>query len=357
MNRMRPKISHLSDKMSKKRHDKVSLMNKRVYSEMNDSDLLNLTFLAAKKEKEATLALLEFLIEVDIRRLYATKAYSSLFEYIVKELGLSEPAAAERVNAVRLMQEVPAVKAHLDEGRLSLTTASQIERFIKTENKVRAERLPVSEKITIVDACLDQSKREVEKLLLEKQSEEARILTQERIKPVASDRMELKLSISLETFHKLEKLKELSGDQSLEAIFDEGLDVLLLKEQKRHGHIPKSTRPAKSKNADESKKPETKSTNTNSRFVPIDLKHAIFKRSGGQCEYTDPKTNKRCQCKYRIQIDHIYPYALGGKTELQNLRHLCQVHNLQAAKRWGLTRPETAKSSGDHSYSDMRRSV
>jgi len=269
---------------------------------------------------------------VDIRRLYASKAYSSLFDYIVKDLGLSEPAAAERVNAVRLMQEVPAVKAHLEEGRLSLTTASQIERFIKTENKVRSERLPVSEKITIVDACLDQSKREVEKLLLDKQSNEARILTQERIKPVTSDRTELKLSISLETLNKLEKLKNLSGDKSLESIFDEGLDLLLLKEQKRHGQTPKSTRPAKSENANEV-------TNSNSRFVPIDLKRAIFKRSGGQCEYTDPKTKKRCQCKYRIQIDHVYPYALGGKTKLQNLRHLCQTHNLHAAKRWGLIRP------------------
>ena len=325
-------------------------MNKRVYSEMNDHDLLNLTFLAAKKEKEATLALLEYLLEVDVRKLYATKAYSSLFEYIVKELGLSEPAAAERVNAVRLMQEVPAVKTHLEEGRLSLTTASQIERFIKTENKVRIERLPVSEKATIVDACLDQSKREVEKLLLEKQSEEARILTREKIRPIASKRMELKLSVSLETFKKLEMPKELSGDKSLEAMFDEGPDLLLLKEQKRHGHVPKSTRPAKSEDMGESKNHEIKAANPNSRFVPIDLKRAIFKRSGGQCEYTDPKTKKRCQCRYRIQIDHVYPYALGGKTELQNLRHLCATHNLYAAERWGLPRPMAGKSSGNHSY-------
>ena len=295
-------------------------MNQRLYSDVSDRELLNLTLLAAKREKEATFALLDYLLEVDVRRLYATKVYSSLFEYIVKELGLSEPAAAERVNAV---------KTHLKEGRLSLTTASQIERFIKTENKVRADRVPVSEKTTIIDACLDHSKREVEKKLLGIQTEGAKILTQERIKPMAEDRIELKLSINLKAFQKLEKLKELTGETSLEAIFSEGLDLLVLKEQKKRGHDCKptlSTLPAE---------PE-KVTNLNSRFIPIDLKRAIFARSGGQCEYRDPKTKRRCECRYRIQVDHIYPYALGGKTELTNLRHLCQTHNLHAAKRWGL---------------------
>jgi len=346
-----------------------------MHSEISDLDLFTLTFLAAKKEKEATLALLEYLVEVDVRRLYATKAYSSLFDYIVKDLGLSEPAAAERVNAVRLMQEVPDVKTHLEEGRLSLTTASQIERFIKTENKVRDDRVQVSEKVAIIDACLNQSKREVEKTLLEKQSDEAKILTREKIKPIASDRMELKLSIDLQTFQKLEKLKELSGETSLERIFDEGLGLLLLKEQKKRGHDSKPTKPTKSarpaesknadksvrraqsekpngpKKADEPKKTETKvtdsnsinlnSTNSNSRFIPIDLKRAIFKRSGGQCEFTDPKTKRRCKCRYRVQIDHVFPYALGGKTEPNNLRHLCQTHNLHAAKGWGLSRPNS----------------
>jgi len=257
-----------------------------MHSEISDHDLFNLTFLAAKKEKEATLALLEYLLEVDLRRLYATKAHSSLFDYIVKDLGLSEPAAAERVNAVRLMQEVPAVKTHLEEGRLSLTTASQIEKFIKTENKVRqkSDRMEVREKNNLIDACFDQSKREVEKTLLAKQSDEARVLTREKIKPISRDRVELKLSISFETFQKLEKLKELSGDKSLESIFDQGLNLLLLKEQKKRGYDSKTTGPTRPA---ESKKSKTyKVANSDSRFVPIHLKRAIFKRSGGRCEFS-----------------------------------------------------------------------
>jgi len=337
MNRDMLKTGHFGNKAHKKWHVRVFVMNKRMYSEVSDRELLSSTFMAAQKEKDATLALLDYLLEVDLRKLYATKTYSSLFEYIVKDLGLSEPAAAERVNTVRLMQQVPEVKSHINEGRVSLTTASQIERFIKTENKVRekTDRMDTSEKTSIVDACISLSKREVERCLFEKQSEEAKALSQERIKPIARNRIELKLSISTEAFQKLERLKEVSGTRSLEAIFEESLDLLLLKEQKRRGYELASTQPAES----EGIKAKINATNPDSRFIPIHLKRKLFIRSGGQCEYIDLKTKKRCQCRYRIQIDHVYPYSLGGKTELNNLRHLCQTHNLHAAKRWELSSP------------------
>lgn len=44
---------------------------------------------------------------------------------------------------------------------------------------------------------------------------------------------------------------------------------------------------------------------------------------------------KRCESRYRLQIDHIKPIALGGKTEIKNLRHLCQAHNLRMAAEMG----------------------
>jgi len=51
-----------------------------------DLELLNQTAKAAASEKAATLKLLEYLCEVDLRKAYATKAFSSLFDYIVRGL-------------------------------------------------------------------------------------------------------------------------------------------------------------------------------------------------------------------------------------------------------------------------------
>ena len=145
----------------------------KIFYSLNDTELLNLTLHAAKTEKGATLALLDYLVEIDTRRLYATvNACSSLFNYLVKELGFSHPAASERVNTVRLIRAVPPVKEHLKTGNLTLTSAAQIQHFVNAEEKVypKGRAVTAEKKHEVVEACLGKSKREVEKTLFEKHS-------------------------------------------------------------------------------------------------------------------------------------------------------------------------------------------
>src|SRR6185437_15510137 len=78
-------------------------------SDLSDQELHARTLVAASKEKAATLALLDYLAEVDIRRLYSAQAYSSLWEYVHKALGYSESQASERVAAMRLMRRLPEI--------------------------------------------------------------------------------------------------------------------------------------------------------------------------------------------------------------------------------------------------------
>lgn len=336
---------------------------------LKDAELLKLTLLAAKTEKEATLALLDYLVEIDSRRLYATvNACSSLFEYLVKELGFSHPAASERVNAVRLIRAVPLVKEHLETGKLTLTTAAQIQRFVNAEQKVdpKGRTISAEEKLTVIDACLGKSKRDVEKTLFEKQSEPARLLTQEKIRAVTASRSEIKFTVKDVTLQKLQQLKDLVGDLPLETLFDQALDVLLLVEKKKRGVLPATIRETKNKALTKSeaqvtnfihaaqgrpadKAPAKKSievknqTQTKvqlrSRFIPIEFKRLVFARSKGQCEFADPRVKTRCHSRFRLQIDHVLPFALGGETKASNLRHLCSAHNLRMAIQAGLHEP------------------
>jgi hypothetical protein len=351
---------------------------------LKDQELLHLTLAAAANEKSATLILLDCLVEVDVRKLYCTvNAYSSLFEYCVKELALSEPAAAERVNAVRLMKSVPEVKSHLAEGRLTLTSAAQIQRFVRTEEKIsiknKIAKPSVHTKKTWVDACLDQSKREVERTLFSKQSEPARQLDHERIKWMGPDQNEIRFIAEDKTVQKINRVKELLGEKSLEAIFDQALGLLIAKEEIKRGMNQPATKtettrttqlkktakllteeqpvekqpiekqPIEKQLAAElptSEIPNLKLSNphsksTDSRYISIELKRAVFQRSQGTCEYIHAKTGSRCQSKYRLNIDHVYPFALGGKTEFKNLRHLCFQHNQRAAMNWSLTQERT----------------
>ena len=64
-----------------------------------------------------------------------------------------------------------------------------------------------------------------------------------------------------------------------------------------------------------------------SRFIPSHLKKYVWERDGGQCTYVHHETKRRCTCRHLLQIDHIQPFALGGRTEKENLRLLCAGHN------------------------------
>ena len=72
--------------------------------------------------------------------------------------------------------------------------------------------------------------------------------------------------------------------------------------------------------------------NQESRRIPRSVKEAVFKRDCGQCCYTAPD-GVRCTSRHYLQIDHIVPFATGGKTELSNLRLLCPAHNRLMAER------------------------
>ena len=64
-----------------------------------------------------------------------------------------------------------------------------------------------------------------------------------------------------------------------------------------------------------------------SRYIPSHLRKYIWERDQGQCTYVHHETKRRCTCRHLLQIDHIRPFALGGRSEKENLRLLCAGHN------------------------------
>ena len=50
-----------------------------------------------------------------------------------------------------------------------------------------------------------------------------------------------------------------------------------------------------------------------SRYIPSHLRKYIWERDRGQCTYVHHETKRRCASRYLLQIDHIQPFALGGR--------------------------------------------
>jgi len=69
-----------------------------------------------------------------------------------------------------------------------------------------------------------------------------------------------------------------------------------------------------------------------SRYIPADVRHVVEKRDCGRCSYVAPDGTKCCETK-NLEFDHRVPFALGGKSEANNLRLLCRAHNKLAAEQ------------------------
>ena len=69
-----------------------------------------------------------------------------------------------------------------------------------------------------------------------------------------------------------------------------------------------------------------KSTRTG-RAMPTAVRREVWQRDMGRCRYVDPRTGRRCASRHLLQIDHVFPYALGGVAEPDNLRLLCFAHH------------------------------
>ena len=61
--------------------------------------------------------------------------------------------------------------------------------------------------------------------------------------------------------------------------------------------------------------------------IPAAVKREIWQRYEGRCGYIDPRTGRRCASRHLLQVDHVFPYALGGGAEPANLRLLCAAHH------------------------------
>jgi hypothetical protein len=272
----------------------------------------------AREEQELAIQVLDHLREVARRRLYSQLGFSSLFDYTVRALGFSEPAAAQRVQALRLTEAVPQARRDLETGKLSLSSAAAVQRFIRKEEKTA--ELCIKEKAELVSAVSGKSTRETEKILLQKSKNPDLHRLRESERPVNNNRTELRFFGDPELLKNLGRIRELKGDLSLEEIFKVAVGQYL----EKIDPLRKSAR-------QEAKRTPTSESQSRdirrSRYVPKEVLRKLHERSGGQCEYRHGQTGQRCESRYRLQVDHITPFAMGGETKLENLRLLCPSHN------------------------------
>jgi hypothetical protein len=237
--------------------------------------------------------------EVEKRRLFSKLKYPSLFEYAVKDLGYSEPEAARRISAMRLLRDVPEISKKVESGELTLTNMVLAQTTFAKERKA-GRAFTVDKKIEVLSKLENCSTRKAKEIVAE-------------ISPEMKKRDELNFdSITDEVLRG--KLLQLKG---LLAHTNSNLTLMELLHKLCDGELERLLSAPKVKNA---KIEQDRGVNNISQ---AEIRRQVWRRDKNKC------TN--CSSTYALEIDHIIPSAKGGPSTLKNIRLLCRSCNQRAA--------------------------
>lgn len=310
------------------------------YRSLSNSSLLARLRELAVRDRAGVSDFVACLAEAD-RRAEAIlgEGYPSLFEFCVRDLKLAESTAYQRVRAARLARARPEILSLLADGAINLSTLCLIAPLLE-------------ERPGLLTEIVGKRKREVEDLVA---SFGAPREVPDRIRPLAPA-VVAKTGGSLfsaepppalpaaETssrpapaeFELRTEFRFAAGPRFVEAV--KRLRGLLWHKHP-DGRLEDLLYEAASDfivRRDPAREPERAARPTvrpaRSRRVPAALRRAVWRRDGGRCALSGPAG--RCEETRGLELDHVAPWALGGRSDREsNLRLLCRGHNQSEALR------------------------
>jgi 5-methylcytosine-specific restriction endonuclease McrA len=336
-------------------------------AQLSDPDLLAQVKVLTQRERDATVALIVHLAELDERRLYLAEGYPSLFKYCTDALHLSEHATYHRIEAARAVRRFPVLLGLLAEGAVHLTAVGLL-----------APHLTVANHEQVLALARHKSRRETEELVAWLRPQppvpdairklptrkapaaempdgltalddgtarsgsagEGHISTNSTappvapappagpgritarsatITPLARDRYKVVFTASAALKTKLRQAQALLRHQipngDLEQIFDRALTALLRDLTKQKAAA--TERPREQQAAD---------SDHRSRHIPAAVKRAVWERDGGRCAFVS-ESGTRCTEEGFLEFHHVVPHAVGGPATDDNIELRCRAHN------------------------------
>lgn len=301
------------------------------------------------KERFLLHIILDHIKEVVRRKLYLDKPYSTLREYLVKELGYSGTAAARREDAVRLLFEIPELGHRIQNGSINLTQVGELSKAIKqkeklnysiTNNKI-SSRLSAAEKFRILSNIAGKSAKETQEIISREWNLPILKSDAERTQGDGSVRVEI--TLTKEQYGKLSACR----DSSAHVLRQQNKDITWgnIFENLADQYLKKSKLDSEKKKVQADSHTVVKVNQTPSRKIPK-ISNKVGPKSFSQkqrlqilerdlkCQYKDPLTGRLCGSTFALQIDHKIPQWTqnfnpqeGELHNADNLQVLCANHN------------------------------
>ena len=318
------------------------------------------------QENADTATALALLGEINARRLYVPAGYPSMYAYCLHGRHMSEDRADKRIRVARAAREFPAIDHAVAEGRVHLSalfllaphltpdtvdallaaathkSKAQIElllvaRFPKPDLPalVQTIRVPTPDQrpITRVEQSDQPAPASSElppapgrvvpvdslntMMSMEPLTVPPALLT--KVAPLSAKRFGVQFTMDQPMHDQLRYVQSLLGvtvaPGDLARVIALGLDCLQDRlEKQKFGKCAK---------------PGTQRGSKHTRYIPREIKRAVWKRDGGRCTFVS-ESGRRCE--ERTSVDHVDPVARGGESTTDNLRLLCRAHNKYAAE-------------------------
>ena len=321
---------------------------------VRDNDLLRELSRLVKESRGVEAQIVAHIAEVELRRLYAPLACSSMFEYCRRVLHLRENEAYLRITVARASRQYPVLLEMLDDGRLHLSGIARLAPHLTREN---AE--------AVIERACGMSHREIRDMVAELEPRpdvaaairrlperrasgrgrplqlgaprvesdaadpEIRVVEPSRpalLEPLARSRYQVRFTASAELRDKLECLQALMRSSVPDGDLGRIIEIAVSEKLQR----------AEARRFGQTKTPRSDPSGTDksasSRHIPAAVRRQVYARDGGRCAYRN-REGLRCGTRHDLEFHHRHPFAHGGDHSPANLALMCRAHNALLAEQ------------------------
>ncbi|MBI4406038.1 MAG: HNH endonuclease [Deltaproteobacteria bacterium] len=257
--------------------------------------------------------LLETLMEMAEKNLFFRLGYTGMWDFLVKELHMSESQASYFQRVAQRARAVPELKGAVLSGKISLSQARRIVGVIDHTNASRW-----------IELAKTLKQKDLERKVAQ---ESPRRHVREGIVPLGSDLSKLTVVLTIEEEKKLERARDLVS-QGLQkpASYQQTVSATVSLFLDKKDPVVKAARAAASSRTSKTAGEVTTSANPARPPFRAQIKHGVMLRDQGQCTHTDA-LGVRCSQKRWVDLHHLKPLAKGGENSVDNLTTLCRAHH------------------------------
>ncbi len=310
----------------------------------------------ADRYRKCVCELIDILQLLDTRKTFREYECTSLYQYALIHLRLSENVALNYIAVARKAVEVPALKQEIKSGALTVSHARKMCSVITPANQAHWLGLGKSVTAKVLE-------REVAKV-------NPKASVTESTTYVSGDRIAFRLGVSEKFMQKLKRVQDLESQRTKRAVDKEdalraAVDGYLEKNDpvSRAARIMTKAEKAKAdsenfksnsenskcdsenskSNAENSKssavQPVSRHVNQNllttrkgsarvtpRKAIPAQINHQLNLRDSARCTQRDSQ-GIRCEAQRWLERHHVIPLAKGGHDTLENLTILCSLHH------------------------------